>query len=78
MIIMMKKTHKGRRVYHTFTDMTFCVVVPAVVRFSLGIERLRVQGNVFTLVQEDLPARFIPSLHVGLISVTEERYTTCR
>lgn len=53
--------------------MTFCVVVPAVGRFSLVIERLSVQGNVFALVQEDPSVRFTPSPRVGLFSVTEER-----
>lgn len=42
-----EKSHKGQRVYNTFTVMTFSALVPAVVRFSLVIERLRVQGNVF-------------------------------
>lgn len=51
MIIMMKKEKSQKaereRVYHTFTDVTFSDAAPAVLRFSLVIERLRVQEKSF-------------------------------
>lgn len=66
-----EKAHKGRRVYHTFADVTFSVLVPAVVGLSLVIERLRVRGNVFIPVQEDQGISCIPSPHVSVFSGTE-------
>lgn len=54
MIIMMKKVAKGPSVYHTFTGVTFTVLLPAVGRFPLVIEWLTVQGPVFIPVSEDL------------------------